>query len=126
MRYVLIACLLLLPGPASALCRCTCVQGVMRPICQQTDLVEPICQGFCQDDVRPAPVVRPLAGGRPIFDPVTPFNPAPRNLQEADPDYNLDARGFPVGTPGLLTGAPGQSGGSSASGAASGGAASGR
>src|SRR5689334_897862 len=43
MRSLLLAAsLLLLPAPASALCRCTCIRGEMKPICQQTDLMVPI------------------------------------------------------------------------------------
>lgn len=68
MRFGLIALALLgLTTDASALCRCACVLGVMRPICQPTDLVSPICVGLCTDDVRQETVTRPLAGGRQVF-----------------------------------------------------------
>ncbi len=55
MRSLLLATtLLLLPAPASALCQCVCVQGEMKPICQPTDLMVPICQGICETSVRPS------------------------------------------------------------------------
>lgn len=105
MRSLVLACsLLLLPAQAFALCRCACVLGQMRPICQETDLMMPICQGICPDEIRPLVVTRPLAGGRQQFDTVRPFDPAPGGLQERNPDLNLDARGNPLGTAGVQTG----------------------
>jgi hypothetical protein len=119
MRSILLLCtLLLLPSQAWALCRCTCVRGVMRPICQQTDLVEPICQGLCEDQIRPETVVRPLAGGKQEFGPVEPFDPAPGGLIQKDPALGLDTRGNPLGTAGV------QGGNDALSSAAAGGAAS--
>ncbi|SFT28405.1 hypothetical protein [Methylobacterium sp. yr668] len=44
--------LLALPAPASALCRCTCIQGEMKAICQETDLTVPMCQGLCETTIR--------------------------------------------------------------------------
>lgn len=105
MRSILLLCtLLLLPSQAWALCRCACVRGVMRPICQQTDLVEPICQGLCADEIRPGTVVRPLAGGQQVFSPVEPFDPAPGSLMQKDPNFGLDTRGNPLGTAGVQGG----------------------
>ncbi|MDP4023889.1 hypothetical protein Q8W71_14755 [Methylobacterium sp. NEAU 140] len=105
MRTLLLACsLLLLPLPASALCRCACVRGVMTPICQPTDLVQPICQGLCSDEIRAEGVTRPLAGGQPQYDTVQPFDPAPREMKGRDPDYNLNPRGFQLGTAGVQSG----------------------
>ncbi|MEE7493075.1 hypothetical protein [Methylobacterium oryzae] len=106
MRSILLLCtLLLLPSQAWALCRCICVRGVMRPICQQTDLVEPICQGLCEDQIRPATVVRPLAGGQQVFSPVELFDPAFEKLAEKDPNVGLDTRGNLLGTTGVQAGA---------------------
>lgn len=117
MRSVLLTCtLLLLPVPASALCRCACVLGQMQSICQQTDLVTPICQGLCTDDLRPASAIRPLAGGQQQLDSVRPFNPAPDGVQQRDTDLNTDTRGFQLGTAGVQSGTSGLSG--TASGAA--------
>ena len=127
-RLLFLACsLLLVPLPASALCRCACVRGVMRPICQPTDLVEPICQGLCADSLRGEAVTSPLAGGQPQYETVQPFDPAPRGLQEADPNYNIDARGFQLGTAGVQSGndAFSSSGAGGSGAAASGGAAGG-
>lgn len=105
MRLLLLACsLLLLPLPASALCRCACVRGVMAPVCQPTDLVHPICQGLCSDAIRAETATRPLAGGQTQFDTVQPSEPAPTGMQERDPNYSLDARGYQLGTAGVQSG----------------------
>lgn len=105
MRSILLLCtLLLLPSQAWALCRCTCVRGVMRPICQQTDLVEPICQGFCETQIRPERVVTPLAGGKQVFEPAQPTNPAPGGLASPDLDLNSNPNGTQLGTPSQLSG----------------------
>jgi hypothetical protein len=76
----------------------------MRPICHQTDLVEPICQGLCEDEIRPATVVKPLAGGQQVFSPVEPFDPAPGGLIQKDSNFGLDTRGNPLGTAGVQGG----------------------
>ncbi|MDN3571786.1 hypothetical protein [Methylobacterium longum] len=114
----LAAFLLLLPAPASALCRCTCIRGEMKPICQPTDLMVPICQGFCASDIRPAPVVAPLAGGRPAYEVVQPFDPAPRTLARPEESLDTSPNGQLLGTPNQLSGSVGSSliGGSGASG----------
>lgn len=105
MRPLLLACsLLLFPLPASALCRCACVRGVITPICQPTDLVHPVCQGLCSDAIRAEAVTRPLAGGQPQYEAVQPFDPAPPGLQARDPNYGVDARGFQLGTAGVQSG----------------------
>lgn len=105
MRPLLLACsLLFFPLPASALCRCACVRGVMTAICQPTDLVHSICQGLCTDAIRPETTTRPLAGGQPQYETVQPFDPAPRGLETRDPDYGTDARGFQLGTAGVQSG----------------------
>lgn len=122
MRPLLLAVsLLLLPAPASALCRCTCVQGTMRPICQPTDLMVPICQGLCETDVRPERVITPLAGGRPAFEPVLPSDPAPRALAAPQEDLDTNPNGQVLGLPSRLSGSvdsslSGGGGGSSVSG----------
>ena len=124
MRSLLFAfSLLLLPVPASALCRCTCVRGVMRPVCQQTDIMVPICQGLCETEIRPERVVTPLAGGRTAFDPVQPFDPAPRALANPGENTETNANGLQLGTPNQLSGSVGSSldaGGSSLSAGAGG------
>jgi hypothetical protein len=105
MRLILSLCaVLLLPSQAWALCRCACVRGVMRPICQETDLVQPICQGLCEDEIRASPVLKPLFGGRQVANPVESFDPAPRDLTQRDPNFNFDTRGNPLGTAGVDTG----------------------
>lgn len=83
---MLAASLLILPAQASALCRCTCVRGEMKPICQETDLMIPICQGFCETQIRPERVIAPLAGGRPVYDPAQSTNPSPGGLVSPDTD----------------------------------------
>ncbi len=78
MRTIMLAAALLaLPVPASALCRCTCVRGEMKAICQETDLTIPICQGLCETTIRPDRVIIPLAGARQAFEPAQSTNPAP-------------------------------------------------
>jgi len=105
MRSILLLCsLLLLPSQAWAACRCACVRGVMRPICQQTDLVEPICTGLCTDGIRPETVVKPLFGGQQVFNPVEPFDPAPPGLVQRDLNLSTDTRGNPLGTAGVQGG----------------------
>ena len=122
MRFGLIVLALLeLTTDASAACRCACVRGVMRPICQQTDLIEPICAGLCTDDLRPDLVVKPIAGGRQALDPIHPFDPAPNGLEERNPDLNTDSRGYQLGTAGVDSGTSGfSSGNSGGAGAAAG------
>ncbi|MDF2599272.1 hypothetical protein [Methylobacterium brachiatum] len=118
MRSILLLCsLLLIPTQAWAACRCACVRGVMRPICQQTDMVEPICTGLCTDSVRPETVVKPLFGGQQAFNPVEPFDPAPPGLVQRDLNLSTDTRGNPLGTAGVQGGSDAFS--SSAGGAAS-------
>ena len=91
MRSMFLLCaVLLLPSEAWAACRCACVKGVMRPICQQTDLVEPICQGLCEDSIRPSRLVVPFGGGLQANNPVQPFDPAPGSLIQQDPNLNTD------------------------------------
>ncbi|TXN75949.1 hypothetical protein FV228_01985 [Methylobacterium sp. WL18] len=124
---MLAASLLVLPVPASALCRCSCVQGVMRPICQPTDLIVPICQGLCETEIRPERVVTPLAGGRPAFEPVLPSNPAPRSLAPPEEQLETNPNGQILGTPSQLSGSVGSSlSGSGASSLSGGAGASGR
>lgn len=103
--------LLLLPAPALALCQCVCVQGVMRPICQQTDVMMPICQGICETQVRPERLTTPLAGGRIQFAPAETTNPSPGGLKpaEAEQDLNTNRYGQPLGTPDQLSGSVGSS-----------------
>ena len=105
MRSMLLLCsLFLLPTQVWAACRCACVRGVMRPICQQTDLVEPICQGLCTDSIRPETAVKPLAGGQVVVTPVEPFDPAPSGLPQRDLNLSTDTRGNPLGTAGVQGG----------------------
>ena len=105
MRLLLLGCsLLLLPTPALALCRCTCVEGVSRPICQPTDLMVPLCQDLCLDSVQPERVTRPLAGGRPATEPIQPFNPAPGGLSDPQQNLDTDVSGLPLGTSSTLSG----------------------
>ena len=105
MRSIVLFCfLLLLPTQVWAACRCGCVRGMMRPICQQTDLVEPICTGLCTDSIRPEVVVKPLAGGQQVFNPVEPFDPAPPGLVQRDLNLSSDTRGNPLGTAGVQGG----------------------
>jgi hypothetical protein len=105
MRSILVLCaVLLLPAHAGAAGRCACVRGVMRPICQPTDLVEPICQGLCEDSVRPSRLVVPFGGGLQAVNPVQPFDPAPGGLVQQDLNLNADTRGNPLGTAGVQGG----------------------
>lgn len=105
MRFLTLAAFLLLfSEPAAALCRCTCTQGVMRPVCQQTDLTVPICQGLCETQIRPDRVVTPLAGGRQALDPVQAFNPAPGGLVSPESSLDTGPNGQPLGTPSQLSG----------------------
>lgn len=76
----------------------------MRPICQQTDLVEPICTGLCTDSVRPETVVKPLGGGQQVVNPVEAFDPAPPGLPQRDLNLSTDTRGNPLGTAGVQGG----------------------
>ena len=109
MRLLLLAALLLMPAPASALCRCTCVQGVIKPICQPTDVMVPICQGLCENELRSERVIVPLAGGKPVFEPAQSTNPSPGGL--TSPEINLDTNpnGTQIGTPSQLSGSVGSS-----------------
>lgn len=110
MRLLLLAALLLsVPMPASALCRCTCIKGEMKPICQPTDLMIPICQGLCETDVRPERVVVPLAGGKPAYEPVQTTNPAPGGLLPPDISLDTNPDGTQLGTPSQLSGSVGSS-----------------
>jgi|GEM_PF-2282735 len=119
MRSIFLLCaVLLLPSEAWAACRCACVKGVMRPICQQTDLVEPICQGLCEDSVRPSRLVVPFGGGLQAVNPVQPFDPAPGGLVQQDPNLNTDTRGNPLGTAGVQGGTDALSSSAGAAGAA--------
>ena len=122
---MLAAALLLLPAQASALCRCTCVRGVMKPICQETDLVVPICQGLCELTIQTERAVRPLAGGRVVNGPPESTNPSPGGLQGTDLDLNTNPNGQALGTPSQLSGSVGSSldsgGSSSSSGSGAGG-----
>jgi uncharacterized membrane protein YgcG len=120
-----VAFMLLLPMPASALCRCTCVQGAMKPICQPTDLTVPICQGLCETQVRTDRVIIPLAGGKPALEPIQPFNPAPSGLVSPELSLDTNPNGTQLGSPSQLSGSVGSSlsgggGGSGGSSAASG------
>lgn len=122
MRSLLLAAtLLLLPAPAWALCQCVCVQGEMRPICQPTDLMVPICQGICETSVRPERLTTPLAGGRIQFAPAETTNPSPGGLATEEPNLGTNRYGQPLGTPDQLSGTVGSGlssggGGGSASG----------
>jgi hypothetical protein len=110
MRSLMLAApLLLLPLPASALCRCTCIQGEMKPICQYTDITIPICQGLCETSVRPERVVTPLAGGKPVFEPAESTNPSPGGLAGANVDLNVNPNGTQLGLPSQLSGSVGSS-----------------
>ncbi|SDO69567.1 hypothetical protein SAMN05216360_1392 [Methylobacterium phyllostachyos] len=105
MRSIFLLCaVLLLPSEAWAACRCACIKGVMRAICQPTDLVEPICQGLCEDSVRPNRLVVPFGGGLQAINPVQPFDPAPNGLTQQDTNLNSDTRGNPLGTAGVQGG----------------------
>ena len=81
--------------------------GPAAQICQQTDLVEPICQGLCETEIRPERVVTPLAGGKPVFEPAQPTNPAPGGLASPDLDLNSNPNGTQLGTPSQLSGSVG-------------------
>lgn len=121
MRTVLILIALAgLVSDASAACRCGCVRGQWKAICQPTDLVEPVCQGFCSDQVRALPAVTPLAGGHPETLPVRPaelgkptVSTDPRTgLVEDNTNYDVDSRGYALGTAGVPSGTSGLSSGS--------------
>lgn len=107
--FMLAAALLVLPAPASALCRCTCVRGEMRAICQETDLTVPICQGICETTIRPERVIVPLAGGRQAFEPAQSTNPSPGGLATQDPNLDTNPNGTVLGTPSQLSGSVGSS-----------------
>ncbi|MFB0490864.1 hypothetical protein ABIE45_003450 [Methylobacterium sp. OAE515] len=110
MRAMMLAVtLLLLPVPASALCRCTCVKGVMTPVCQPTDLMVPICQGFCETQIRPERVITPLAGGKQVFDPAQSTNPSPGGLEAPVIDLNSNPNGTQLGLPSQFSGSVGSS-----------------
>ncbi|WCS26395.1 hypothetical protein LOK46_06050 [Methylobacterium sp. NMS14P] len=110
MRSLLLAAsLLLLPAPAFALCQCVCVRGEMRPVCQQTDLMVPICQGLCETTIRQERVTTPLAGGRVQFGPAETTNPSPGGLASDQLDLNTNKYGQPLGTPSELSGSVGSS-----------------
>lgn len=110
MRTLLFAAsLLLLPAPASALCRCTCIQGEMKPICQPTDVMVPICQGLCEAQIRPERVIVPLAGGKQVFEPAQSTNPSPGGLVSPDTDLNSNPNGTQLGLPSQLSGSVGSS-----------------
>lgn len=113
MRSIVLVCFLIaVSSEATAACRCACVKGIMRPICQQVDLVEPICQGFCTDDLRPEAVSKPLSGGQQQFNPVQSVEIG-RPIISIDPrtgsvenstNYDTDTRGYSLGTAGVQTG----------------------
>ncbi|MEE7503758.1 hypothetical protein MMR14E_10820 [Methylobacterium mesophilicum] len=107
--FMLVAAVLALPAPASALCRCTCVRGEMRAICQETDLTVPICQGICETTIRPERVIVPLAGGRQAFEPAQSTNPSPGGLATQDPNLDTNPNGTVLGTPSQLSGSVGSS-----------------
>lgn len=75
----------------------------MRPICQQTDLAEPICTGLCTDSMLPGVVTKPLYGGQQVFNSVD-FDPAPPSLVQRDLNLSSDTRGNPLGTAGVQGG----------------------
>ncbi len=81
----------------------------MKPICQSTDVMVPLCQGLCETQVRPDRVVVPLAGGKPAFDPVQPFDPAPGGLVSPDLSLDTSPNGTQLGTPSQLSGSVGSS-----------------
>ncbi|MGH1573423.1 hypothetical protein ACRAWG_25605 [Methylobacterium sp. P31] len=65
-------------------------------------------------------MTRPLAGGQPQYETVQPFDPAPRGLEEREPNYGVDSRGYQLGTAGVPSGGDAfSSSGSSGSGGAS-------
>ncbi|AWV18340.1 hypothetical protein A3862_24810 [Methylobacterium sp. XJLW] len=110
MRTIMLAAALLaLPVPASALCRCTCVRGEMKAICQETDLTIPICQGLCETTIRPDRVIIPLAGARQAFEPAQSTNPAPGGLVSPDLSLDTNPNGTQLGTPSQLSGSVGSS-----------------
>ena len=110
MRTIMLAAALLaLPVPASALCRCTCVRGEMKAICQETDLTIPICQGLCETTIRPDRVIIPLAGARQAFEPAQSTNPAPGGLVSPDLSLDTNPNGTQLGTPCQLSGSVGSS-----------------
>jgi hypothetical protein len=81
----------------------------MRPICQPTDVMIPICQRLCETEIRPDRVVIPLAGGKAASEPIQPSNPAPGGL--VAPELSLDTKpnGTQLGTPSQLSGRVGSS-----------------
>lgn len=81
----------------------------MKPICQETDLTVPICQGFCETAIRPDRVVTPLAGGRQVFDPAQSTNPSPGGLESPDVNLDTNPNGSLIGTPSQLSGSVGSS-----------------
>ncbi|MEE7459924.1 hypothetical protein MFUR16E_00475 [Methylobacterium fujisawaense] len=107
--FMLAAVLLALPAPASALCRCTCIRGEMKAICQETDLTVPICQGLCETTIRQDRVIIPLAGGRQAFEPAQSTNPAPGGLVSPDLSLDTNPNGTQLGTPSQLSGSVGSS-----------------
>ncbi|WP_287089964.1 hypothetical protein [Methylobacterium sp.] len=110
MRTIMLAAALLaLPVPASALCRCTCVRGEMKAICQETDLTIPICQGLCETTIRTDRVIIPLAGARQAFEPAQSTNPAPGGLVSPDLSLDTNPNGTQLGTPSQLSGSVGSS-----------------
>ena len=120
MRLLMLAAsLLTLPAPAWALCQCTCVQGVMKPICQQTDLMMPICQGICETQIRQGRVTTPLAGGRVQYGPPESTNPSPGGLISEQENLSTNRYGQPLGTPDQLSGSVGSGFSSGAGGGAS-------
>ncbi|WP_246695472.1 hypothetical protein [Methylobacterium sp. P1-11] len=107
--FMLAVALLALPAPASALCRCTCIRGEMKAICQETDLTVPICQGLCETTIRQERVITPLAGGRQAFEPAQSTNPAPGGLVSPDLSLDTSPNGTQLGTPSQLSGSVGSS-----------------
>lgn len=81
----------------------------MRPICQPTDVMTPICQGLCEIEIRPDRVVVPLAGGKPASEPVQSSNPAPGGLVAPELNLNTNPNGTQLGTPSQLSGRVGSS-----------------
>ncbi len=94
---------------SSALCRRTCIQGEMKPICQPTDVMVPICQGLCETQIRPDRVIVPLAGGKQAFEPAQSTNPSPGGLVVPDTDLNSNPNGTQLGLPSQFSGSVGSS-----------------
>ena len=110
MRTLLpVASLLLLPKSASALCRCTCIQGEMKLICQPTDVMVPICQGLCETQIRPERVIVPLAGGQQVFESAQSTNPPPGGVVVQGTDLNSNPNGTQLGLPSQFSGSVGSS-----------------